>query len=124
MANIKKGDLVQVISGTKDNRGKQGKVLEVLTEQDRVIVEGVNFVTKHTRVGQSQRGTKTGGIETMEAPIHISNVAVVDPETKKPTRVGHRVEEQVKDGVKRTVRVRPFACAYSSAAAEAERRRR
>ena len=106
MANIKKGDLVQVISGTKDNRGKQGKVLEVLTEQDRVIVEGVNFVTKHTRVGQSQRGTKTGGIETMEAPIHISNVAVVDPETKKPTRVGHRVEEQVKDGVKRTVRVR------------------
>ena len=91
MANIKKGDLVQVISGTKDNRGKQGKVLEVLTEQDRVIVEGVNFVTKHTRVGQSQRGTKTGGIETMEAPIHISNVAVVDPETKKPTRVGHRV---------------------------------
>ena len=74
MANIKKGDLVQVISGTKDNRGKQGKVLEVLTEQDRVIVEGVNFVTKHTRVGQSQRGTKTGGIETMEAPIHISNV--------------------------------------------------
>ena len=106
MANIKKGDLVQVISGTKDNRGKQGKVLEVLTEQDRVIVEGVNFVTKHTRVGQSQRGTKTGGIETMEAPIHISNVAVVDPETKKPTRVGHCVEEQVKDGVKRTVRVR------------------
>ena len=106
MANIKKGDLVQVISGTKDNRGKQGKVLEVLTEQDRVIVEGVNFVTKHTRVGQSQRGTKTGGIETMEAPIHISNVAVVDPETKKPTRVGHRVEEVVKNGEKRTVRVR------------------
>ncbi|MAB19909.1 MAG: 50S ribosomal protein L24 [Microbacterium sp.] len=110
MANIKKGDLVQVISGPTPerggDRGKQGKVLEVLTEQDRVIVEGVNFVTKHTRVGQSQRGTKTGGIETMEAPIHISNVAVVDPETKKPTRVGHRVEEQVKDGVKRTVRVR------------------
>ena len=83
MANIKKGDLVQVISGTKDNRGKQGKVLEVLTEQDRVIVEGVNFVTKHTRVGQSQRGTKTGGIETMEAPIHISNVAVVEPSLHK-----------------------------------------
>ena len=106
MANIKKGDLVQVISGTKDNRGKQGKVLEVLVEQNRVVVEGVNYVTKHVRVGQSQRGTKTGGIETMEAPIHISNVAVVAPETKKPTRVGHRVEEQTKDGVKRTVRVR------------------
>lgn len=110
MANIKKGDLVQVISGPTPerggDRGKQGKVLEVLTEQDRVIVEGVNYVTKHTRAGQTQRGTTTGGIETMEAPIHISNVQVVDPETKKPTRVGHRVEEQVKDGVKRTVRVR------------------
>jgi large subunit ribosomal protein L24 len=110
MANIKKGDLVQVITGKKQDkggdRGKQGRVLEVLVEQNRVIVEGVNYVTKHNRVGQSQRGTKTGGIETMEAPIHISNVAVVDPSTKKPTRVGHRVEEQTKDGVKRTVRVR------------------
>ena len=110
MAKIKKGDLVQVITGKKQDkggdRGKQGKVLEVLVEQNRVIVEGVNFVTKHNRVGQSQRGTKTGGIETMEAPIHISNVALVDPSTKKPTRVGHRVEEQTKDGVKRTVRVR------------------
>ena len=98
MAKIKKGDLVQVISGAKPerggDRGKQGKVLEVLTEQNRVIVEGVNYVTKHNRVGQSQRGTKTGGIETFEAPIHISNVALVDPSTKKPTRVGHRVEEQ------------------------------
>lgn len=71
-----------------------------------MIVEGVNYVTKHNRVGQSQRGTKTGGIETMEAPIHISNVQLVDPSTKKPTRVGFRVEEQTKDGVKRTVRVR------------------
>jgi len=110
MAKLKKGDLVQVITGKKQDkggdRGKQGKVLEILVEQNRVIVEGVNYVTKHNRVGQSQRGTKTGGIETMEAPIHISNVAVVDPSTKKPTRVGHRVEEQTKDGVKRTVRVR------------------
>jgi large subunit ribosomal protein L24 len=110
MAKIKKGDLVQVITGAKPerggDRGKQGKVLEVLAEQNRVIVEGVNYVTKHNRVGQTQRGTKTGGIETFEAPIHISNVAVVDPSTKKPTRVGRRVEEQTKDGVKRTVRVR------------------
>ncbi|WP_396643206.1 50S ribosomal protein L24 [Microbacterium sp.] len=110
MANIKKGDLVQVITGKKQDkggdRGKQGKVLEVLTERNRVIVQGVNYVTKHSRVGQTQRGTKTGGIETLEAPIHISNVALVDPETKKPTRVGHRVEERTKDGVKRTVRVR------------------
>ena len=110
MANIKKGDLVQVISGRSQarggDRGKQGKVLEILAEQNRVIVQGVNYVTKHNRVGQTQRGTKTGGIETFEAPIHISNVAIVDPSTKKPTRVGHRVEEQTKDGVKRTVRVR------------------
>ena len=102
--SIKKGDTVKVIAGA--DKGKQGKVLEVLTEQNRVLVEGVNYVTKHTRVGQTQRGTKTGGIETFEAPIHISNVALVDPSTKKPTRVGHRVEEQTKDGVKRTVRVR------------------
>lgn len=101
---IKKGDLVQVITGAE--QGKQGTVLDVLVDRDRVIVQGVNYVTKHTRVGQTQRGTKTGGIETVEAPIHISNVAVVDPSTKKPTKVGHRVEEQVKDGVKRTVRVR------------------
>ena len=110
MAKIKKGDLVEVITGRKQDkggdRGKQGKVLDVLVESNRVIVEGVNYVTKHNRVGQSQRGTKTGGIETFEAPIHISNVAVVDPDTKKPTRIGRRVEEQTKDGVKRTVRVR------------------
>jgi len=110
MAKIKKGDLVQVLTGKKQanggDRGKQGKVLEVLVEQNLVIVEGVNYVTKHTRVGQTQRGTKTGGIETFEAPIHISNVAIVDPSSKKPTRVGHRVEVKTKDGVKRTVRVR------------------
>ena len=107
---IKKGDLVQVISGRSQarggDRGKQGKVLDVLVESNRVIVEGVNYVTKHNRVGQSQRGTKTGGIETMEAPIHISNVAIVDPETGKPTRVGFREETVERDGRQRTVRVR------------------
>ena len=110
MANIRKGDLVQVISGpTQDrggDRGKQGRVLEVLREKNRVIVEGVNFVTKHVRVGQTQRGTKTGGIETHEAPIHVSNVALVDPESKKPTRVGFRMETVTKDGAEKTVRVR------------------
>ncbi|MGV8886101.1 MAG: 50S ribosomal protein L24 [Microbacteriaceae bacterium] len=110
MANIKKGDLVQVITGATQarggSRGKQGRVIEVFAEKNRVIVEGVNFVTKHSRVGQSQRGTKTGGIETFEAPIHVSNVALVDPETKKPTRVGFRSEVVEKNGVKRTVRVR------------------
>ncbi|MFD1714703.1 50S ribosomal protein L24 [Amnibacterium flavum] len=110
MAKIKKGDLVQVISGASQtrggDRGKQGRVIEVLVEQNRVIVEGINFVTKHTRVGQTQRGTKTGGIETVEAPIHISNIALVDPDSKKPTRVGHRVEQVTKDGVTKDVRVR------------------
>ena len=110
MANIKKGDIVQVISGATQarggDRGKQGKVLEVLVERNRVVVEGVNFVTKHARVGQSDRGTRTGGIETVEAPIHISNVAIVDPDSKKPTRVGHRVETKTTDGVTKTVRVR------------------
>jgi large subunit ribosomal protein L24 len=104
MAKIKKGDLVQVISG-KD-RGKQGRVLEVIKSRDRLIVEGVQRVTKHTKVGQTQRGGKTGGIETVEAPIHVSNVMVVDPETKKPTRVGHRLETIERDGRTRTVRVR------------------
>ncbi|GAA1766514.1 50S ribosomal protein L24 [Agromyces humatus] len=110
MANIKKGDLVQVISGRSQarggDRGKQGKVLEVIVAENRVVVEGINFVTKHVRVGQTQRGTKTGGIETHESSIHVSNVALVDPETKKPTRVGFREEVVTKDGVEKTVRVR------------------
>jgi large subunit ribosomal protein L24 len=109
MANIRKGDLVQVISGPRQDRGgdrgKQGRVIEVLVERNRVIVEGVNFVTKHVRVGQTQRGTKTGGIETYEAPIHVSNVQLVDPETKQPARVGFTVETDDKG---KTTRVRYF----------------
>ncbi|EPR76462.1 LSU ribosomal protein L24p (L26e) [Leifsonia rubra CMS 76R] len=95
MAKIRKGDLVQVISGQTQerggSRGKQGRVIRVIAGKDRVVVEGVNFVTKHVKVGQTQRGTKTGGIETMEAPIHVSNIALVDPETKLPARVGFTV---------------------------------
>jgi large subunit ribosomal protein L24 len=109
MANIRKGDLVQVISGpTQDrggDRGKQGRVIGIQAEKNRVIVEGVNFVTKHVKVGQTDRGTKTGGIETMEAPIHVSNVALVDPETKLPARVGFTVET---DDRGKTTRVRFF----------------
>jgi large subunit ribosomal protein L24 len=89
--NIRKGDLVQVISG-KD-RGVKGKVIEVYPESDRVIVEGVNRIKKHTKVGQNARGAKTGGIITTEAPIHVSNVMVVDPEDGRPTRVGFRKEK-------------------------------
>ncbi len=109
MANIRKGDLVQVISGPTQerggDRGKQGRVIGVIADKDRVIVEGVNYVTKHVKVGQTQRGTKTGGIETMEAPIHVSNVALVDPDTKLPARVGYRIET---DDRGKTVRVRYF----------------
>ena len=104
MAKIKKGDQVIVIAGR--DKGKTGRVLEVLTDSDRLIVEGVNRVTKHTKVGQSQRGTRTGGIEVVESPIHVSNVMLVDPETKKGTRVGFRTEQVERDGRTRTVRVR------------------
>ncbi|GAA4831282.1 50S ribosomal protein L24 [Luteimicrobium xylanilyticum] len=104
MAKIKKGDQVLVIAGR--DKGKTGRVLEILKDSDRVIVEGVQRVTKHTKVGQNDRGTRTGGLETVEAPIHVSNVMVVDPETKKGTRVGYRTEEVERDGRKRTVRVR------------------
>jgi large subunit ribosomal protein L24 len=109
MANIRKGDLVQVISGPTQerggDRGKQGRVITVIADKNRVVVEGVNFVTKHVKVGQTQRGTKTGGIETMEAPIHVSNVALVDPETKLPARVGFKEET---DDRGKTTRVRFF----------------
>lgn len=109
-AKIRKGDLVEVITGQSQarggDRGRQGRVIDVFPDEDRITVQGVNFVKRHSRVGQSDRGVKTGGIETFEAPIHVSNVALVDPETKKPTRVGFRTETVEKDGIKQTVRVR------------------
>ena len=104
MAKIKKGDQVIVIAGR--DKGKTGRVLEVLKDSDRIVVEGVQRVTKHVKAGQTARGTRTGGIETVEAPIHISNVMLVDPETKKGTRVGYRTEQVERDGRTRTVRVR------------------
>ena len=107
---IKKGDTVLVIAG-KD-KGVYGKVIHAYPENDRVLVEGVNRVKKHTKIGQSARGAKTGGIITQEAPIHVSNVMLVDPDTKKPTRVGFRKQTADKaraDGstysVERNVRV-------------------
>ncbi|SED61723.1 50S ribosomal protein L24 [Ruania alba] len=104
MAKIKKGDLVVVIAGR--DKGQQGRVLEVQPERDRVVVEGVQRMQRHTKVSQSQRGARTGGIETVEAAIHISNVMLVDPETKKGTRVGYRTEDVERDGRTRTQRVR------------------
>jgi len=104
--NIKKGDLVQVIAG--NDKGLQGKVVQAFPETQKVIVEGVNRVKKHQKVGQTSRGSKTGGIVTVEAPIHVSNVMlVVEHEGKKVvTRVGYRREEQERrlpDGTTRTV---------------------
>ena len=80
---IKKGDTVQVHH--RQGQGhSSGKVIAVYTETQRVLVEGVNRVTRHTKAGQSARGTRTGGLVVQEAPIHVSNVAVVDPTDKKP----------------------------------------
>ena len=94
---VKKGDTVQVISGP--DRGAKGKVIAAYPKEQRVLVEGVNRIKKHTRVSQTQRGARTGGIITQEAPIHVSNVMVVDSDGK-PTRVGYRKDE---DG--RSVRI-------------------
>jgi large subunit ribosomal protein L24 len=101
---IKKGDLVQVLTG-KD-KTKQGKVIAVYPETERVLVEGVNRVTRHTKAGQSARGTRTGGLVVQEAAIHVSNVAIVDPTDKKPTRVKTRVETVERNGREKTVRTR------------------
>ena len=87
---VKKGDTVVVVAG-KD-RGAKGKVIAAFPKLDKVLVEGVNRVKKHTRIRTNQRGAKTGGIVTQEAPIHVSNVMVVDSEGQ-PTRVGYRVDE-------------------------------
>ncbi|ASR34095.1 50S ribosomal protein L24 [Prauserella marina] len=90
---VKKGDTVLVIAG-KD-KGAKGKVIQSYPERQRVLVEGVNRIKKHTRITQTQRGAQSGGIITQEAPIHVSNVMVVDSDGK-PTRVGYRIGEDGK----------------------------
>jgi large subunit ribosomal protein L24 len=90
---VKKGDTVVVIAG-KD-KGAKGKVIQAYPERNRVLVEGVNRIKKHTRVTQTQRGAKSGGIVTQEASIHVSNVMVVDSDGK-PTRVGYRTNDDGK----------------------------
>ena len=87
---IKKGDKVVVVTGR--DRGRQGEVIEVLRAESRVRVQGVNMVKRHRRATQ----TDAGGIVSMEAPLHISNVAHIDPESGKATRVGY----EEKDGNK------------------------
>jgi len=88
---VKKGDTVLVIAG-KD-KGAKGKVIAAYPRQDKVLVEGINRVKKHTRIRTTQRGAKTGGIVTQEAAIHVSNVMVVEPEGGA-TRVGYRFDEE------------------------------
>ncbi len=88
---VHKGDTVLVIAG-KD-KGAKGKVLKSYPERDRVLVEGVNRIKKHTAQSANERGASSGGIVTQEAPIHVSNVMVVDSDGT-PTRIGYRVDEE------------------------------
>ena len=90
---VKKGDTVLVIAG-KD-KGAKGKVIQAYPTRDRVLVEGVNRIKKHTRVSQTQRGAQSGGIVTQEAPIHVSNVMVVDSDGK-PSRLGKKTTDDGK----------------------------
>ena len=84
--NLKVGDKVVVIAGS--DRGKEGKIIKTLKNENRVVVEGVHIVKKH----QKPTGGETGGIVEVEAPIHASNVMVIDPKTKKRTRIGHDID--------------------------------
>ncbi|WP_076464313.1 50S ribosomal protein L24 [Actinomyces mediterranea] len=125
-AKIRKGDLVEVVRGrTSDekklakrnerriaegleplkpgDKGKQGRVIKVFPADQKVLVEGVNLKTRHVRQGQQGQA---GGIETIEAPISLSKVALVDPDTKQRVRVGFREDTVERDGRTRTVRVR------------------
>ncbi len=87
---LKVGDNVEVITGA--SKGKQGKILKTFKNENKVIVEGVNIVKKHER----QSATSTGGIIEKEAKIDASNVMLVDPKTKKPTRIGHTINKDKK----------------------------
>ena len=88
MLKVKKGDVVKVIAG--NDRGKRGEVLKVLREQERLIVKGVNIITRHQRPTARQR---EGGIIEREGTIHLSNVLVICPSCDRPTRVGFQVSE-------------------------------
>lgn len=88
--NLKVGDKVVVIAGS--SKGKEGKITKTLKAENRVIVEGCNIVKKHRK----GNGQETGGILEVEAPIHASNVMLIDPKTKKRTRIGHTIENDKK----------------------------
>jgi large subunit ribosomal protein L24 len=97
---IRKNDQVVVISG--NSRGKQGKVLKVFPEKNRVIVEGVNIMKRHTRPNQKN---PQGGIIQRESPIHLSNVMLLDPKSNEPTRVGMKIVRDAGTGKKHRMRV-------------------
>ena len=92
--DVRKGDRVRVITG-KD-KGGEGRVIQAFPQDDRVLVEGVNRIKKHTKITSTQRGAQSGGIVTQEAPVHVSNVQVICPNCSKPARVGHRRNESNK----------------------------
>jgi len=92
---VKKGDKVVVITGR--DKGKQGEILKVLREENRVLVQGVNIVKRHQRQAMGVEG----GIISKEAPIHVSNVAHIDPKTQKPTRIGYKMDGDKKVRVAR-----------------------
>ncbi len=98
--NIRKNDTVMVISGNA--KGKTGKVLKVYPDRDRIIIEGVNIMKRHSRPSQKN---PQGGIVQREATIHVSNVMIVDPKTNEPTRVGTKVVKDETTGKKRRMRV-------------------
>ena len=88
---VHKGDTVLVISG-KD-KGAKGKVLVAFPDRNKILVEGVNRIKKHTAISRNERGAQSGGIVTQEAAIHVSNVMVVDSDGK-PTRIGYRKDDE------------------------------
>jgi len=87
--HIKKGDMVYVNAG--DNKGQQGRVLEVIMKKDRAIVEGINMVSKHSK---PNKAAPQGGIIKREAPVHISNLNLIDPASGKPTRIGRKLNDK------------------------------
>lgn len=89
--HIRKGDTAIVIAG--NDKGNKGKVLEVIKDKNRAIIEGVNMITKHVKPSANN---PEGGIEKTEAPIHISNIMLVEPSNGEPTRIGRKLNEEGK----------------------------
>ena len=89
--HIKKGDRVKVLSG--NDKGKQGEVLEMIPEKRKAFVEGINIITKHVKPSADK---PEGGIEKTEAPIHVSNLMLVDPATGEPTKTGRKLNDKGK----------------------------